>query len=291
MLRSLSILIFLLIFSKLNAQYPPLVFNFETTEKVYINTSLANNVWQIGKPQKTIFNSSFNGRNVIVTDTINFYPNNNVSEFIIKTPTYCCWWGGIDLYFRHKFDTDTLIDGGTIEVSYDGTNWANILTSPELHHSLYSFSKSDTVFSLHEPGFSGRSKNWTPVNYFWNYPNTDTISLKFKFASDGINNNREGWMIDSLIFKYNLGIGIKENSIQTKGFILYPNPTNNYLKIETLVPANQLILSIYNTTGQELINRILNNETQVDISDLTRGIYFVKLVSNEAVEIKKIIKE
>src|SRR5438045_3733211 len=40
-----------------------------------------NNIWQVGKPQKTLFSSASTTPNVIVTDTINYYPNNNVSTF------------------------------------------------------------------------------------------------------------------------------------------------------------------------------------------------------------------
>ena len=208
-----SIIIFLIISLKSSGQYTPLTFNFDTIENVYIDTSIIGNTWQIGRPQKTIFNNPFNGQRAILTDTINFYPNNNLSEFIIKTPTYMSNWGGIEFYFRHKFDTDTLVDGGTIEVSYDGINWENILTSQALFgFPTNSFSLNDTVSSLNEPGFSGQSQNWKIVHYFWNYPPTDTIRVKFKFASDNTNNNREGWMIDSLYFSYNLGIGISENN-------------------------------------------------------------------------------
>ena len=40
-----------------------------------------NNIWQVGKPQKTLFSSASTTPNVIITDTINYYPNNNVSTF------------------------------------------------------------------------------------------------------------------------------------------------------------------------------------------------------------------
>ena len=44
----------------------------------------ASNIWQIGKPQKIIFDSASTVPNAIVTDTINFYPINNISRFGIK---------------------------------------------------------------------------------------------------------------------------------------------------------------------------------------------------------------
>ncbi|MBA3683111.1 MAG: hypothetical protein H0W73_18400 [Bacteroidetes bacterium] len=47
---------------------------------VGIQTS-STNIWQIGAPQKTMFNSASTLPKVIITDTINTYPINNVSTF------------------------------------------------------------------------------------------------------------------------------------------------------------------------------------------------------------------
>ncbi|MDD5570403.1 MAG: alpha/beta hydrolase-fold protein [Bacteroidales bacterium] len=68
---------------------------------------------------------------------------------------------------------------------------------------------------------------------------------------------------------------------------VYPNPANNEITIET---TKQSILSICNLNGQELIRqKIEDTKTQVDIRNLTCGIYFLKLITNEAVEVRKII--
>src|SRR6266478_1466792 len=92
--------------------WKPLVFNFDKPEPVYIDTTLSGNIWQIGRPQKVFFDSAFTRPNAIVTDTINYYPKNNVSEFILKTPTFLLCCGGVIMRFFHKYDTDTLADGG-----------------------------------------------------------------------------------------------------------------------------------------------------------------------------------
>ncbi len=280
----ISIIVFLSISLNSSGQYTPLTFNFDTIEKVYIDTSINGNIWQIGRPQKTIFNSAFNGQRAILTDTINFYPNNNLSEFIIKTPTYMSNWGGIEFYFRHKFDTDTLIDGGTIEVSYDGINWENILTSPALFIRNNSFSMNDTVSSLNEPGFSGQSKNWKEVHYFWNYPPTDTIRVKFKFASDNTDNNREGWMIDSLYFEYNLGIGIAENNFSLDNFVLYPNPSaDNSTLLFNNKNSTAHELTLINSTGQAIstINNITADHFVINNKNIPNGIYFFILKTTD----------
>lgn len=72
---------------------------------------------------------------------------------------------------------------------------------------------------------------------------------------------------------------------------IYPNPAFESITIETSLMIKESVLSIYNVNGQELIKQeIKDRKTQIDISKLTSGIYFVKLISDKTVEVIKIIK-
>jgi len=72
-------------------------------------------------------------------------------------------------------------------------------------------------------------------------------------------------------------------------FRLYPNPTSTNITIET--PA-QSQLSILNLHGQELITRqITEPKTQIDISSLPAGVYFVRLTGERTVKVGKIVKQ
>ena len=58
--------------------------NFEgSLVQIEIDTSNAGNIWQIGQPDKAIFDSAFSAPNAIVTDTVNYYPINDSSSFIL----------------------------------------------------------------------------------------------------------------------------------------------------------------------------------------------------------------
>ena len=75
-------------------------------------------------------------------------------------------------------------------------------------------------------------------------------------------------------------------------YIIYPNPVKNNLYIETSLPVTETTLIISNIKGQELVRRqIKNSRTQLDIGNLAGGVYFVKLITDKAIEVKKIIKE
>jgi hypothetical protein len=73
---------------------------------------------------------------------------------------------------------------------------------------------------------------------------------------------------------------------------LYPNPAFNDLTVETSETATQIQLSILNLEGQQLITRQLTQpKTQLDISSLPSGVYFVRLTSDKSVVTGKFIKQ
>jgi hypothetical protein len=72
---------------------------------------------------------------------------------------------------------------------------------------------------------------------------------------------------------------------------LYPNPTNGVLSIEFQQAGNNSI-SISDVLGREVLNyNNVNSQTQVNMSELVNGVYYVKLTSDKKSMIKKVIKE
>jgi len=74
--------------------------------------------------------------------------------------------------------------------------------------------------------------------------------------------------------------------------IVYPNPAKNTLIIKTFGNLKDVHFTFLNINGQEIMKQqIKENETEIDISKLTSGVYFVKLVKDMNAEVKKIIIE
>lgn len=76
-------------------------------------------------------------------------------------------------------------------------------------------------------------------------------------------------------------------SIENK-VIIYPNPTSNILKVETSLTIDKV--EVYNVIGRK-IDTLLFNNNEVDVSDLTPGIYLLKIHSEGSIGAKKFIKE
>ncbi len=81
---------------------------------------------------------------------------------------------------------------------------------------------------------------------------------------------------------------IADNKIE--GFKFYPNPVNHTLNLSAQDQIENI--SIYNVTGQEVINMQPNTvQAQVDMSQLQNGIYFVKAQINGQVTAFKVVKK
>jgi hypothetical protein len=73
---------------------------------------------------------------------------------------------------------------------------------------------------------------------------------------------------------------------------LFPNPAKNKITISSSAIIGVTQLSIFNVSGEKVMERKLtDNETQIDISALPRGVYFVRLQNEKMVEVGKMVKE
>lgn len=269
----------------------------------YFDNTQVNNIWQVGTPNKTIFISGYHNTRALVTDTVNSYPINNISSFQFSlincawNNTYPPYWGnyhGPGINIVHRIETDSGIDGGTIEVSHNnGITWINLIqdtiSSPSIViGSIYTL--TDTVASLGKPGFSG-SAGWSNIgiNYSpsWFFDTFDTITLRFTFASDSIQTNKDGWMIGLVAINGNYE-GIEE--IENDNLIsIYPNPVQVQLSIKINQIRNSPTIQILNYQGQVIYDNKDFHDNFINIEHLTNGLYFLRYSDTKEFAIKKIV--
>ncbi|MEI7492160.1 MAG: T9SS type A sorting domain-containing protein [Bacteroidota bacterium] len=254
-------------------------------ERIFIDTaSNPNNVWQIGIPHKTMFNSAHSPTHAIMTDTLNPYPVNDTSRFVITHVRQGPWGGNesllLDFYF--KINTDSLSDYGTIEASIDhGASWINLMTQ-------------DTVYGFYwlsqKPVLSGRKNSWThyseelsPLTYAVCY--SDTLLFRFTFISDNIQTNKEGWIIDDFLF-HDYWEGI--NEVQNDNLIsVSPDPASNYILVSANKFSSSQRVQIFTFTGQVLYNNPNFKGEKIDIRSVPDGIYLIKYLGDKSFAWKK----
>jgi hypothetical protein len=82
-------------------------------------------------------------------------------------------------------------------------------------------------------------------------------------------------------------LGINENV--NENIIIYPNPTNDYLFINSKSIIIQII-EIFDILGRKVLSE-KENFKQLNVSKLKTGVLFVKIMTQKGILIKKIIKE
>lgn len=311
-MKKIIILIFAIFcFNSIFAQWYNETINFENpSSMVWIDDTQENNIWQIGTPQKDFFDQAHSVPFAILTDTLESYGENIHSSFIVSVKDWL-WFEGSPaiLSFKHKFDTDTLSDGGYIDVSYDnGETWLSIIHDTTMFNCEWSpgyyfhgqnfYDDNDTLFNG-KPGFSGRSDNWETASFEWlyclgvkdYYP--DSLMIRFNFISDDIASNKEGWMIDDIkLQSYECSsVNEKENTIYSS---IYPNPINrnSVLSIEGL-NGKTYGMEIFDLNGR-IIYSCSNNTTSFSLNDISfePGIYFYQIsIENQLKYSGKLIKQ
>ncbi|MEI6062639.1 MAG: T9SS type A sorting domain-containing protein [Bacteroidota bacterium] len=245
-------------------------FNYLTIDRI----SNPGNIWQTGVPGKIIFDSAYSKTHAIVTDTLQSYPVNSSSSFIIthlRPDNSNVGNESLQLNFWFKINTDSLTDFGTIEASIDqGKNWVNLMTQD----SMYQFRWMEI-----KPVLTGNSNGWQhfalelrSLTYELGY--SDTLLYRFTFTSDSIDNHKEGWMLDDFQL-VDYWEGIDDNASNT-ALSIVPNPTAGMIRLDFVDASKNNCIEIINNSGQLVFETNNYTDKLIDLSHLKNGNYFLR---------------
>ena len=88
-----------------------------------------------------------------------------------------------------------------------------------------------------------------------------------------------------LILKYKVGISKKESS---SNFKIFPNPTNNLIRIEIQNYNGMFQAELYDFSGKLLETTNSNN---LSLTDYPNGVYSLKITYGDRIEELKVIKD
>lgn len=258
---------------------------------ITLDTS-SSNIWQIGKPQKNIFDSAFSAPNVLITDTIGYYPVNVNSSFSVYHPYLNDSWGIKAFRWMQKLDLDTNYDGAIIEFSIDsGNTWQNVFNNPYVYNFYgYDSANVDTLVTG-EYAFSGTDSVWRDIwlcfdnSFWWTF---DSVSLRYRLLSDSVDNQKEGWMIDNYRMHMTWLHTAAKSPEQMTTMRVYPTNTNGIVHIEGpklqeyhIIQSIQVISSDGKIAKEYGISPV---KFYIDISNLPDGMYYLKINTNKKSE-------
>jgi hypothetical protein len=273
-------------------------FNTIPDSSVYyirVDSTLPGNIWQTGIVNKPYFTTGLSGPRALVTDTLLPYPVNNTSAFYFKIVN--CWgivpygaYEGFMLQLVFSVNTDTLQDGGTIEVSHNGSPFINIVDDPLVSTPMSIYPSMDIIQSLGQPGFSGTIHDYyTVIWYSYDYSAPiDTITFRLVFASDAVQTNKDGWMVSDIMV---LGIYEGINDIYKSDLVtVFPNPANSEVFIKRNYEGRQdATIEISDLSGRSLLRKGIRASEPLRTEDLAPGVYLLKYTEGGYFTVKKIV--
>jgi hypothetical protein len=132
-------------------------------------------------------------------------------------------------------------------------------------------------------------KTW---NFTWKSPTTDVGAIKFyvaALAADGTGGTAGDQVVTATSGNFNVLSLAKENQLD---FTVYPNPVKDNLNIQLPTGTIKANVSVFDMSGKLIRNAAISiQNTKVDVSDLSTGVYILKLNSDGKLGSKQFIKE
>ena len=173
-----------------------------------------------------------------------------------------------------------------------GLTWKNIYYPHGRFLTSIKFIDSNTGFAIGEQGALIKTTNGGSS---WNILSSCTGN---ELGSIDFTSPDTGYLVGSCgaILKTTNGggfpMGVPDLISNTSPIKIFPNPATTEIVVEAVHSLLPGYFIIYNLQGQQLISRpVTESKTQLNISSLPSGVYFVRLSNDRTVEVGKIIKE
>lgn len=129
----------------------------------------------------------------------------------------------------------------------------------------------------------------TSTQYTYNVPASFDVQAVY-FSINCVSDDQFDFAVDD--FKVTTTAVASTQSFFANNFSIYPNPTNNVLNlsVKNCLVINQINVVDLNGRTVKTINNVLNSETEINVSDLTSGVYMLNVKTNEGVATSKFIK-
>jgi hypothetical protein len=197
-------------------------------------------------------------------------------------------------------------------MKFDGTNWVNVgnpkfSANCAINNSLV-FSPSGEPYVAYEDDFfiypydhlkatiiKFNGTNWVYVgSRGFSEGEITSSSTSLAFSPSGRPNMAYTDYANSYkatVMKYDsVFVGINEP--QESNLWFYPNPATDKITVESPKEVKGTNLAIVNIEGQQIITcQITEPKTQIDISNLPSGVYFVRLTCERTVSVGKFVKQ
>lgn len=180
-----------------------------------------------------------------------------------------------DIEFIHPIE-------GTFHSS-ENISW--LLNNPDEGNPL----RYDIAYSIDDKqSFNSIAVGITETSFHWAEPDIGSgENIWFKITAYSIDNTISSSIISASSSLFTLPV----DELEENQMVLYPNPTNETIKIDLPGIASMVNYTISDVNGRILLQKEVNNtsELRLDIQHLKTGLYIIKLSSEERLMYSKFI--
>lgn len=198
--------------------------------------------------------------------------------------------------------TLAVYNAGTYSVMVTNTNGCS--ASDSINVSIQALPNATAITTTRNGGgnYTFNVSNGTNIDrYVWNFGDNSTgngAPISHSYATNGtytvsvtISNDCGDTTLMTSVVVDELSI---KNIIKEDDVTIYPNPAQDVINISLKNQNNSIEkVIIYNILGQEVMNKTLditNNATNININNLSAGIYQIMIYTKDGISIKKVDK-
>ena len=205
------------------------------------------------------------------------------------------------LAFTINYDP-TLVDSGTVQMSF-GNSWLGTIGTDliSLQYDSYSGGKIDVGITRTDQtnvaGFGQISELvLTTASNLPGGPSAGLDTLIFTISDLTVIASNENLLStnitnDSLIVE-DVQTGLDHNKYENSEFYIYPNPSTGQFTIirNNAEQAGELGLIVYEMNGQKVLEETSTEaESKIDLTHLSKGLYYLQLKTATGIIVKKVI--
>ena len=212
--------------------------------------------------------------------------------------------GVFELAFDHYVATEPEWDGANMKYSTNGSDWDILPGSAFLfnpYNGAINGGQNDNPMS-DEPAFTGvdggsSSGSWgrsvIDLSALGLGAN-DTVTFRWELGSDGCN-GRIGWYVDNVVvYNCERPLSVDEFETLNSSISVFPNPSNGIFTLKKTMNVDLNKAEIHDINGRFIKQIDLTNMSQerdINITNLSSGIYFMTVSSQQSKTVIKIVKE
>ncbi|BAO55025.1 T9SS type A sorting domain-containing protein [Nonlabens marinus] len=263
-------------------------YEFEDDALVTLNDKSSSVLWERGMPNGRQLKNAASGKNVYATNLDGNYTDLTLAYlytgcYDLKEVT------DAEFSFDMAYDLEQDWDVFYVQYSIDkGTTW-NLLGS-SYEDNWYNSNRDSEGNNC----FNCQGGQWTGTDtQMQNYKTSlkdlegnSSVVFRFVFHSDQ-SINQEGVVLDNVMIT---GKSAQKSAKQDLLFSVYPNPSNGVFNIKWQMEA-EYSYSVSDLTGKIILQSDNSNAktSQMDLTGVATGMYFLKITSNGTSAAKKLI--